>query len=472
MSQINPLMHRFLLLLFLVIQTVTVSAQTVAAKLAAAFKNFEKDTLYQNAAVSLFVIEAATGKVVFDKNSRMGLAPASTQKIITSVSAYELLGQDYKFITDIGYQGTITNGVLKGNLIVNGSGDPTLGSWRWEATKPDNVLNEWAKKIKAAGIQKIDGSVLANTGNFTYQAIPDGWIWQDIGNYYGAGAYAINWKENQFDLQLTSGNAIGDAVVVKKEGEPVDYHNELSAAAKGTGDNAYLYFDGSISGTIPVSEKNFKISAAETNPVGALLTDFTLRLKAAGIDSKPSGAVAAYERAKTHGAITANEGIKPLLQQVSPAMDSIIYWFNKKSINLYGEALVKAIALQNNKPAATNEGVKLIRDFWKQKGISSGELNMEDGSGLSPLNRVTTHAQVEILKYARTQTWFPAFYDALPEYNGMKMKSGTISGVKGFCGYHKAKDGKEYIYSFLVNNYQGSASGLVQKMYKVLNELK
>lgn len=465
-------MHRILLLLFFVIQTVAVLAQTVGTKVATAFNSFEKDTLYQYASISLYVIEAATGKVVFDKNSRMGLAPASTQKIITSVSAYELLGQDYKFITNIGYQGTITNGVLKGNLIVNGSGDPTLGSWRWEGTKPDYVLDEWTKKLKAAGIQKIDGSVLANTGNFAYQAIPDGWIWQDIGNYYGSGAYALNWKENQFDLQLTSGNAVGDAVLVKKDGAPVDYHNELRAAAKGTGDNAYLYFDGSISGTIPVNEKNFKISAAETNPVGVLLADFALRLKAAGIDSKIPDATGTQDRAQTHGATVAGGVVKPVVQQVSPAMDSIIYWFNKKSINLYGEALVKAIALQNNKPAATDEGVKLIRDFWKQKGIGSGELNMEDGSGLSPLNRVTTHAQVEILKYAKSKSWFPAFYDALPEYNGMKMKSGTISGVKGFCGYHKAKDGKEYIYSFLVNNYQGPASGLVQKMYKVLNELK
>ncbi|MFD2920631.1 D-alanyl-D-alanine carboxypeptidase/D-alanyl-D-alanine-endopeptidase [Terrimonas rubra] len=464
-------MHRFLLLLFLIIQTVGVPAQTVGAKIAAAFNNFEKDTLYQNASVSLYVIEAATGKLVFDKNSRMGLAPASTQKIITSVSAYELLGQDYKFITNIGYTGAIANGVLKGDLIVSGSGDPTLGSWRWESTKPDNVLDEWIKKLKATGIQKIDGRLQVNTGSFVYQAIPDGWIWQDIGNYYGTGAYALNWKENQFDLQLTSGNAVGDAVLVKKDGAPVDYHNELRAAAKGTGDNAYLYFDGSISGTIPAGEKNFTISAADTNPAATLLTDLDLRLKASGMVNKTE-LTDGHDRSKSHGANAAGVIIKPVVQQVSPVMDSIIYWFNKKSINLYGEALIKAIALQNNKPAATDEGVKLVRDFWKQQGIGSGELNMKDGSGLSPLNRVTTHAQVEILKYARGKSWFPAFYDALPEYNGMKMKSGTISGVKGFCGYHKAKDGKEYIYSFLVNNYQGSASGLVQKMYKVLNELK
>jgi D-alanyl-D-alanine carboxypeptidase/D-alanyl-D-alanine-endopeptidase (penicillin-binding protein 4) len=465
-------MHKFWVLLFFVIKVGSINAQTVTAKLTTAFNVFEKDTLYKNAAISLYVIDAATGKVIFDKNAQMGLAPASTQKIITSVSAYELLGQAYQFVTNIGYEGTITNGILKGNLIVSGTGDPTLGSWRWNGTKPETLLNDWAKKIKAAGIKKVEGSVVANAGAFPYQAIPDGWIWQDIGNYYGAGAYAINWKENQFDLSLTSGSAVGDAVLVKKEEEPVDYYNELRAAAKGTGDNAYVYFDGSISGTIPVGEKNYKISVAAINPAGTLLSDFAGHLKTAGIDNNTVADGYTNDRQKTHRSYPADGAIKPLIQQVSPSMDSIIYWFNKKSINLYGEALVKAIALKSNKTAATDEGVKLIKEFWKQKGITTGELNMQDGSGLSPLNRVTTHAQVEILKYAKTKAWFPAFYDALPEYNGMKMKSGTISGVKGFCGYHKAKDGKEYIYAFLVNNYQGSASGLVQKMYKVLNELK
>ena len=108
----------------------------------------------------------------------------------------------------------------------------------------------------------------------------------------------------------------------------------------------------------------------------------------------------------------------------------------------------------------------------RQKGINENELNIFDGSGLSPLNRVTIHAQVEILKYAKTKDWFPYFYDALPEYNGMKIKSGTIRGVKGFCGYHKSKDDNDYIFSFLVNNFNGSASGLVNKMYKVLDVLK
>ena len=151
---------------------------------------------------------------------------------------------------------------------------------------------------------------------------------------------------------------------------------------------------------------------------------------------------------------------------------AIIYWFNKKSINLYGEALVKTFAYEKQGFASTDSGVAIVKKFWKEKGLDEDELNISDGSGLSPLNRVTTHAQVEILKYAKSKDWFPYFYDALPEYNNMKMKSGTIRDVKGFCGYQKAKDGKEYIFSFLVNNYNGSASELVKKMYKVLDNLK
>ena len=111
-------------------------------------------------------------------------------------------------------------------------------------------------------------------------------------------------------------------------------------------------------------------------------------------------------------------------------------------------------------------------EFWKQKGIEQAELNISDGSGLSPQNRVTTHAQVEILKYAKTRDWFPYFYDALPTYNGMKMKSGSIRDVKGYCGYQKSSDGNEYIFSFLVNNYNGPLSTVINKIFQVLNLLK
>ena len=97
---------------------------------------------------------------------------------------------------------------------------------------------------------------------------------------------------------------------------------------------------------------------------------------------------------------------------------------------------------------------------------------MYDGSGLSPANRVTPYTMTKALYYAKSRSWFPYFYDALPLYNGMKLKSGTIGRVKCFTGYHTSKNGKQYIVTFMVNNYNNSPSALVNKMYTLLDCLK
>jgi D-alanyl-D-alanine carboxypeptidase/D-alanyl-D-alanine-endopeptidase (penicillin-binding protein 4) len=156
----------------------------------------------------------------------------------------------------------------------------------------------------------------------------------------------------------------------------------------------------------------------------------------------------------------------------SPSLDSLIYWFNKKSINLYGEALLRTIGYQKMGRGSTENGIAILKSFWAEKGISKTALNLVDGSGLSPLNRITTQAQAAVLHYARKQPWFPGFYTALPEYNGMKLKSGTIQNVKGFAGYHTSRAGVSYTIAFLINNYDGSSATLVKKMYAVLDVLK
>jgi serine-type D-Ala-D-Ala carboxypeptidase/endopeptidase (penicillin-binding protein 4) len=418
------------------------------------------------------VIDAKTGNVVFDKNSQVGLAPASTQKIITSATAFELLGKDYRYKTELGYDGKIQNEVLNGNVYVIGSGDPTLGSWRWKQTNDSLTLAKWLGEIRKKKINNIRGVVTTNQSKYSHQAIPGGWIWDDIGNYYGAGAYQLNWKENQYKLKLKSGDRIGDSVYVINDSIN-DYVNELKTAAKGTGDNAYVYFGTApnrhslLKGTIPLGEKSFSISGALADPVSKLITDLEFLL-----DPNTSWVDYYLGRDLIDKDSKELKEVSIFYTQYSPSLDSIIYWFLKKSINLYGEALVKTFAYEKQGFGSTDSGVAIVKDFWKQKGMDEDELNICDRSGLSPLNRVTTHSQVEILRYAKTKDWFPWFYDALPEFNGMKMKSGTIRDVKAFCGYQTAKDGNEYIFSFIVNNYNGRTSDVVNKMYKVLDCLK
>ena len=458
------------LIFYVSLFTFHLSAQTVTQKLQKAFAAFEKDSQLKHAISSLYVIDATTGAVVFDKNSQIGLAPASTQKIITSVTAFELLGKDYRYKTDIGSCIDPEKSVC---FWISPSGDPTFGSWRWASTNENNVLDSILQSIRKFRDWKSFKGIIVNANGWNSEQIPDGWIWQDIGNYYGAGAGILNWRENQYDLIMRSGEKIGDDVSVIGTVPNLyshKFYSSVTSAEKGSGDNSYIYLptnfaNATVRGTIPVNEDQFKISGAIVDPLNQFVKTLedSLRIKFGWVPAKSL-------------VITDTSWFlrKPQIfyTHYSPTLDSIIYWFNKKSVNLYGEALIKTFAYEKNGFGATDSGVAIVKKFWKEKGMDENEINIVDGSGLSPLNRVTTHAQVEILKYAKSKDWFLYFFNSLPEYNGMKIKSGTIRGVKGFCGYHKAKNGKEYIFSFLVNNYNGSASALVNKMYKVLDNLK
>lgn len=452
------------------------TGQSISLQLKKAFTKFESDSQLKSAIVSLYVIDAKTGKVLFDKNSRIGLATASTMKLITAATAYELLGKNFHYTTDIGYTGNIADSALTGSFYIHPSGDPTLGSWRWKGTSDDSVMLRILSAIKALGIKRYNGIIVDGTG-WNAETIPGGWTWEDIGNYYGAGAELLNWHENQYDMVLQSGSSSGDPVTIKETKPRLYFYNFTSlatSAARGTGDNTNIFFSpsggqGTLRGTIPEGESNFIVSGAMPSARTQFLS--TLMDSLGNLNIQRLLTPITIDNLKD----SSNRVNATIVHtEQSPSLDSMVYWFLKKSINLYGEAFTKTFAARNGKNASTYNGVYIIRDYWKDKklGIDAAELNIQDGSGLSPQDRVTTHAQVTILKYASKQPWYSGYFYAFPEYNGMKMKSGTINAVKGFCGYHTSKKGKQYIFSFLVNNYNGSSSTLVEKMYKVLDILK
>lgn len=452
---------------WLLLISINITAQPISQRLNNAWKAFMADSQMRYAIAAFSVFDLNTGKTVFERNANIGLAPASTQKIITSVAAFEMLGKEYRFKTELGYTGSINKGELNGDLYISGSGDPTLGSWRWKKTVDSNLLDEWAQAIKSAGIKSITGNILVDTSRFSYQAIPDGWIWQDIGNYYGAGSFALNWKENQFDVLLKSGNYLNSAVEILSSEEK--FLNELRAAEKGSGDNAFAYLPigkkmALIKGSIPLAENSFSISLADPDPTETLAKEFCGYLQSNGILTSKAFRYQNISRK--------NQNPKIVHIHSSPPLDSVNYYFLRKSVNLYGEALLKTISLEKKGFADTEKGIELVRNYFSQTGIDKLSINIIDGSGLSPQNRVTANALLRMLQLARSKPWYNSFFHALPEYNGMKMKSGSINGVRAYAGYHKATDGKEYAFSIIVNNFNGSGSEIVRKIYKLLNLLK
>ncbi|WP_312903215.1 D-alanyl-D-alanine carboxypeptidase, partial [Chryseobacterium taichungense] len=160
---------------------------------------------------------------------------------------------------------------------------------------------------------------------------------------------------------------------------------------------------------------------------------------------------------------------KVIFTYESPTLDKIVYWFLRKSVNLYGETLIKTLAKEKKGNPSFKTGVAFLKEFWKSKGINPNMINFADGSGLSPQNYVSAKAEVQALLYAKKQSWFESYYDGFPtQDNGMKMKSGTMRDTKSFAGFHTSKDGKKYVFSIIINNYQGSGSTELQKILSVL----
>lgn len=464
----------FLLLLFIPGHCI---GQSVKEKLSAAFSAFEKDEQFAHASIGFYVVNSKTGAVLIDKNSQLGLAPASTQKVVTAVTAYELLGKDFQYRSQLGYDGKIENGILNGPVIFKGTGDPTLGSWRWKQTSREEIAKKIIAVFKTANIKSIGGDLLIDETSWETQATPDGWTWDDIGNYYGAGASAVNWHENKYDLWLKPGKNIGDRVEVIKTIPPmpmIPILNELRTAKAGSGDNSIIYFPENgqlmaIRGTIPTGVDQFKISGSFPNSPMQFGDALQVLLDDAGITingNLRTGMQYFLKDQKPAYSFTS------LIQFDSPPLDSMSAWFLKESINLYGESFVKTIAFQKNGFGAEKPGLEIMRNFWSSKGISKGALNIKDGSGLSPANRLTPHALVTILQYAQKQSWFTSFENALPVQNGLKMKSGYIGGVRSYTGYVKSKTGEEYTFAFIVNNFDGSPSAVREKMWKLLDTMK
>ena len=452
------------------------NAQTLQSKLQTAFNRLQADTQCKYASVSITVLDAKTGETVFAANPNMGLATASTLKVITSVTAFNILGKDFQYQTQFGYSGTVTaDGTLNGDLIIKGAGDPTLGSWRYEGHKENEVLSQMVTALQKAGIKKINGRVIGDDSIFGTQSIPNGWIWMDVGNYYGAGTSGLCWRENQFDIKLKTG-PVNTPIGINRTVPNTPYLNfksELMNAPSGTGDDAYAYLPiGTklmyLRGTYAEDQEKKSISVAIPDPAydaAYRLTD-TLRRLGIIVSNEPESVLTLNSKGQSLPAITGN-----LTAILSPTLSKIVYWLNQKSINLYAEQLLKTIAWKSGKQPSTDNGVEVEQDFWKARGIDPNALNVVDGSGLSPGDRVTTMTMAAVLKSAKGTDWYPDFYESLPVYNNMKMKSGSILNVLTYAGYQN-HNGRELCFSIMVNNFNGSSRGVKEKMFRVLDELK
>lgn len=437
--------------------------------------------------VGFSVYDVERRQPIYQFNGQKFIRPASILKLLTTGIALDKYEPGFTVETVLGYNGYIEDGTLNGNLVVKGFGDPTFCSDRFGTQyQLTAVLNLFLSEILNKGIHQINGNIVVDASYFGGALISPKWLWEDIGNYYGAGAGGFNFFENKYVIEFRS-KATGEKTELISTYPSMDWiglTNEVVAGKEGTGDEAYV-FGGPfanqqfIRGTIPPNKNSFKIKAANPNP--ALTFAKLLKSHLAANNISCNGIAESHYYFEEDARLSTQ-----IVTHQSPELKDIIYYTNLKSINLYAEFLLKILALDYNNFGFKNTGLAAMGDYFKSEGFSAGDYLLFDGSGLSPSNKVTpdffTENLVSLYHSKNKEAWLNSF--TIPGHpkksgyfnmlkgtaaeNNLMVKSGYIDGVRSFAGFIKNKQNKLLAFTFVVNDYTCPASKMKQLMIPVI----
>jgi len=449
---------------------------------------FVSDKDFKGASIGIALIDLETGKLVGSHQRETILIPASVMKIFSTSAALDQLGPDYRFKTVLSYSGSIENGTLKGDLIVKGQGDPTLGSSKINNGSLDQLLAEIVKAIKALSITNIEGRIIVDGSFYGTTSVSPHWNWADLGNYYGGGAWGINVADNEFSITFKQSSQLGESPAIIKI-EPsipgMTLLNEVKSGPANSGDNAYIFgapyqSERIVRGTIPLGKGLFTIKGSMPDP--ARFLSQTLR------DHLLNNGIKILGDAVTDRDITLQResDLTPIKTLLSPELREIIKVINKHSNNLYAESLFRMIA-QSKESDAAMESNKVMEKWMKSFTGDEQPVWFYDGVGLSRSNGVSAY-QTALLLYRMTQKpYFQNFSESLaspgeegtfrnifkdmPPRSSFKGKSGSIQRVRSYAGYLEHMNGKKYAFAVICNNFDANYSGMTKKLERLIYEL-
>lgn len=421
----------------------------------------KNDPVLKKGNLSFMLMDVKTGRVLESVNPDLPMTPASSLKLITCAAALDLLGPSFQYETRVCYSGKYdkASGLLDGDLLIVGEGDPTLGSRQPE---------EWVTALKKTGLKEIKGKIIADARAFDDSLAPYSWPEADVGNYYGAGACGINFKENSYDLFFNTGAAGTKAKFLYQDPRIPGMSFRSEVKAGGSSDQAYIYgkeytYERLIKGTLPPNKTAYKISGSMPDP--ALYVAYTMDslLKAAGIKTLGYG---------THQGGLPSGDPAVLLSHRSQSMSDIIAQCLKRSQNLYAESVLKTLGRVREGQGSRRAGIRAMKTWLDTCRVSSEGLNVLDGSGLSPANRITARQFCTALHaFSSTQNFSHIFHGMKQDIKGVYLKSGYINGVRAYCGYVERPAGRLYAFAFMANDFSCSAKEMRLKMEKILNAL-
>lgn len=458
-----------------------------------AIDQFASSNDLKNASISFHVIDLSTGATVASLNEETVLPTASTAKLFSTATALEILGENYRAETRIYADGAIDSlGTLRGNLWIRGAGDPSLGSKYFCADGHErDFLYAWVDSLKAKGIRKVEGAVIADASEFGYKGAPDGWNWVDMGNYYGAGPSGLTIFDNLVEYTFSVPARVGSTSKLTSLSPTVpnlEIHNYVTASSGG-GDNAYIYgapysTDRFVTGTLPAGSSAFVVKGSLPDPEYQFAYELEKILEEKGIQ-----VVGDFNNARSMELSSGNSFYSKkvlLFSHFGAKIGDIVDKTNERSINLFAEHLVNLVGYHKTGDGSTDNGLRVLESYWAKKWSTSG-MHVNDGSGLSRSNAISASNFTDLLKAMHTGSNGNRFKQSLPVagvsgtmrnicknqagHGKIAAKSGSMTRIRSYAGYVDSSSGKKYAFALIVNNQTCSNAALIDKMEVVFNAI-
>ncbi|SDJ65181.1 D-alanyl-D-alanine carboxypeptidase / D-alanyl-D-alanine-endopeptidase (penicillin-binding protein 4) [Nonomuraea maritima] len=420
------------------------------------------------ARAGVVVRSAQTGEDLYATDAGKQLTPASNTKLFTSAAAAETLGLDYRFPTTVLHSGRKAGSVVTGDLVLRGTGDPTMLAEDYDAL---------AAAVAKAGVKVVTGKLVADDTWFDGQRLGNDWAWDDETAYYAAPISALTASpDRDYDAGSVIVSVAAENGKVKVTTTPqTDYLKIVNRATVGDSTDVLIERQHAtntvvITGTVAGSYQEW---VAVDDPTAYAASLFREALKKHGV--KVIGAT-------TSGA--APEGAKELAKHESMPLSELLVPFLKLSNNIHAEILTKAMGRKAAGQGTWAAGLKVVTDFAKANGAEV--INMRDGSGLSRRDGFSPSSIATFLASLRDKPWFTTWYDALPvagnnerfvggtlrsrmqntaAANNVRAKTGSLTGVTALSGYVTSADGEPLVFSIMLNQYlSGSPKDIEDKI--------
>ena len=417
-----------------------------------------------------------TDETWYSLNAGKLMMPASTMKVITLAAAAEKLGWDFRYDTRLSGTGPVSDGVLHGDLLVVGSGDPSIDDWDGAATK---LFGDWAAQLKAAGIQTIDGRIVGDDNAFDDEGIGFGWSWDDLPAGFAAGVSALQFNAGSVRLTLAPGATAGAKAMASlspASGGLTVSNQMTTGAANSPAMVVRRRLPGTsrleLRGSLPLRSRPFSQVVSVDNPTMYFVTALRGALVAGGIDVR-GPAVDIDDLA----AVPARNGTAPLITYQSPPLSMLAMTMMKLSQNQYAEALFKTIGVDSvsKAPATAESGRAAVQSVLQSWSIPTSGLIQADGSGLSRYNYVTPETLVAVLAHINRDERLRSGYEATLPIAGRdgllqnrmrgtaaegnaRAKNGSMANVRAMTGYVRTADGELLTFAIFANNFENSSS--------------